>query len=80
MIAKFLIDLSTTAAPAFGNHIWQSTLFACAMGLLTLAFQKNRARVRYWLWFAASLKFLIPFSLLTALGGLAPAVRRVLPR
>jgi len=51
------------------NHLWQSTLFAILAGLLTLAFRKNRAQVRYWLWFSASLKFLIPFSLLLALGG-----------
>lgn len=44
------------------DHIWQSTLFAVAIGLLTLAFRRNRARVRYALWFSASLKFLLPFS------------------
>jgi len=50
------------------NHLWQSTVFALAAGLLTLAFRKNRAQVRYWLWFSASLKFLIPFSILISLG------------
>jgi uncharacterized protein (TIGR03435 family) len=50
------------------NHLWQSTVFAVMAGLLTLAFRKNRAQVRYWLWFSASLKFLIPFSLLLTLG------------
>jgi len=50
------------------NHLWQSTLFAAAAGLLTLAFRKNRAQVRYWLWFSASRKFLIPFVLLLSLG------------
>jgi uncharacterized protein (TIGR03435 family) len=50
------------------NHIWQSTLFAVAAGLMTLAFRKNRAQVRYWLWLSASLKFLLPFSLLMSLG------------
>ena len=50
------------------NHLWQSTLFAVAAGLLTVAFRKNRAQVRYWLWFSASLKFLVPFSLLMSLG------------
>jgi uncharacterized protein (TIGR03435 family) len=50
------------------NHLWQSTLFAGMMLLLTLALRKNRARVRYWLWLAASLKFLIPFSLLVGIG------------
>ncbi|HEY6987643.1 MAG TPA: M56 and DUF3738 domain-containing protein [Bryobacteraceae bacterium] len=50
------------------DHLWQSTLFAAAAGLLTLAFRKSRARARYWLWLTASVKFLIPFSLLMALG------------
>jgi bla regulator protein blaR1 len=50
------------------NHLWQSTLFAAAVGFLTLAFRKNRAPVRYWLWLAASVKFLVPFSLLASLG------------
>jgi uncharacterized protein (TIGR03435 family) len=51
-----------------GNHLWQSTLFAITAGLLTLALRKNRARARYWLWLAASLKFLVPFSLLVVMG------------
>jgi bla regulator protein BlaR1 len=59
--------------PAFGtamaNHLWQSTLFALLAGLATLALRKNQARVRHNLWLAASLKFLVPFSLLMDLGG-----------
>jgi bla regulator protein blaR1 len=55
-------------APAVGNHLWQSTLFAAAAGLLTLFLLTNQARIRYWLWLSASVKFLIPFSLLTFLG------------
>jgi bla regulator protein blaR1 len=50
------------------NHLWQSTLFAAAVGFLTLAFRKNRASVRYGLWLAAPVKFLVPFSLLASLG------------
>jgi bla regulator protein blaR1 len=50
------------------NHLWQSTLFAIVAGLLALALRKNRAPARYWLWFAASVKFLIPFSLLVTIG------------
>ena len=53
---------------ALGNHLWQSTLFAAAAGLLTLILRNCHARVRYWLWLAASIKFLIPFSLLVAIG------------
>jgi uncharacterized protein (TIGR03435 family) len=55
-------------APGVGNHLWQSTLFAAGAGLLTLIVQKQHARVRYALWLAASLKFLVPFSLLVGLG------------
>jgi beta-lactamase regulating signal transducer with metallopeptidase domain len=54
---------------AFITHLWQSTVFAVAAGLLTLAFRKNRAQVRYWLWLSASLKFFIPFALLIGFGG-----------
>ncbi len=50
------------------NHLWQSTLFAVVAGLLTVAFRKNRAQVRYWLWFSASIKFFVPFVLLLSLG------------
>jgi bla regulator protein blaR1 len=53
----------------FANHLWQSTLFAGLAGLLTLALRKNHARVRHSLWFAASCKFLVPLSILIALGG-----------
>jgi bla regulator protein BlaR1 len=58
--------------PAIFNHLWQSTAFAAIAGLLTLALRKNHARVRHGVWFAASIKFLIPISLLIALGGALP--------
>src|ERR1700693_4514755 len=50
------------------DHLWQSTVFAAIAALLTLALRNNRARARYWLWLAASVKFLIPLSLLVLLG------------
>ena len=50
------------------NHLWQSSVFALAVGLLTLMCRMNYANVRYWLWFIASVKFCIPFALLMALG------------
>ena len=64
-------SLSTTwssAAPALGNHLWQSTLFAAVAALLALTLRNYQARTRYWLWLAASAKFLIPFSLLLSIG------------
>jgi bla regulator protein blaR1 len=68
MIPNYL-NLSWPAiGSALADHIWQSTLFAAVAGLLTLALRKNHARARYGLWLAASLKFLVPFSLLIGLG------------
>jgi beta-lactamase regulating signal transducer with metallopeptidase domain len=49
-------------------HLWQSTLFLLAAWLLTLAFKRNAAEIRYCIWFAASLKFLVPLALLQSLG------------
>jgi len=54
--------------PAIFNHLWQSTAFAGIAWLLVLVLRKNRARVRHGIWLAASLKFLIPISLLITLG------------
>jgi uncharacterized protein (TIGR03435 family) len=50
------------------NHVWQSTGFAALAVLLALALRANHARARYWLWLAASVKFLVPFSVLAAIG------------
>jgi bla regulator protein blaR1 len=70
---------------ALENHLWQSTLFSCVVALLTVLLRRNRAAVRHRLWLAASVKFLVPFSLLVSMGSQvewrkAPsAVRRQLP-
>jgi len=53
---------------AVANHLWQSTVFAGVAALLALALRKNQAWIRSWLWLIASLKFLIPFSVLVGLG------------
>ncbi len=50
------------------NHLWQSTLVATLAWLVTLALRRDRAGVRYGVWLAASLKFLVPFSALISLG------------
>jgi bla regulator protein BlaR1 len=50
------------------NHLWQSTIVAVIAGVLSLILRRAQARDRYWLWLAASVKFLIPFSLLIAVG------------
>ena len=58
--------------PAVGNHLWQSTAFAAVAWAVTLLLRKNQARVRYGVWVAASVKLLVPFSLLVGLGGMLP--------
>jgi len=65
---RALSVLWTFLAAPMGDHLWQSSLFVALAGLLALALRKNQARVRYWVWMTASLKFLIPFSLLITLG------------
>jgi bla regulator protein BlaR1 len=55
------------------DHLWQSTLFAGVIALLVPLFRGNRAAIRYGLWFTASVKFLLPFSLLANVGAALPA-------
>jgi bla regulator protein blaR1 len=62
------LSLGVEIDAPFANHLWQSTLFAAIAGLLTIALKKNRAGTRYSIWLIASVKFLIPFSLLVAIG------------
>jgi len=50
------------------NHLWQSTLFAAAVALACFALRRNSPRLRYWLWLAASLKFLVPFAVIVSIG------------
>jgi bla regulator protein BlaR1 len=59
------------------NHLWQSTLFCGGAWLITLALRANSAALRHWVWMLASLKFLVPFSLLFYVGSFIglPAAR-----
>lgn len=62
-------DLAASNWPtALLNHLWQSTAVALLAWLLAIALRNNSARVRYAVWFIASLKFLLPFQMLTYLG------------
>jgi len=65
-----LNSISSSFVAAAANHVWQSTLFALAAALLTLAVRHNRAAVRHALWTAAVVKFLVPFALLASIGQL----------
>ena len=62
------------------DHLWQSTLVAGAAALVCALLVRAAAQVRFTVWLVASAKFLVPFSLLTALGALIPLpVARALP-
>lgn len=50
------------------THLWQSTLLLLGASLLAGACRKNSAAVRYWIWFVASAKFLVPLPLLLQIG------------
>jgi bla regulator protein blaR1 len=52
-----------------GDHLWQSTVVAAAAALLATLLKRQSASIRYWIWFAASIKFLVPFAALVTLGG-----------
>ena len=60
------------------NHVWQSTVFAAVVALAALALRKYSARARFCLWTFASLKFLVPFAFLAAIGSHLPG-RAALP-
>ena len=64
------------SGPGIANHLWQSTAVVAGAWLVTLTLRQNQARVRYAVWLAASVKFLIPFSLLIAAGNLLPHPRQ----
>ena len=77
MIANHLSALT----PAIVNHIWQSSVVMLLAFLIALALRRNQARTRYWLWLTASIKFLLPFSLLISIGSYwaKPGVSEVRP-
>ena len=66
----YLVLLPPSSLTGLANHLWQSSLFALGAWLLAVALRRNQARVRYVLWMVASLKFLLPFSLLVSFGEL----------
>ena len=51
---------------AIASHLWQSTIVAALAAALAWLLSTNRASVRYWVWFAASMKFLVPFAAVSA--------------
>lgn len=71
-------------ARMLATHLWQSTIVGLLAWMLTLVLRRDRAAARHLVWLAASVKFLVPFALLTSLGervGWRPAVAAtIVPR
>ena len=60
--------MTLTLLSGVANHLWQSTLvLGVACGLAWLL-RRNTARARFGIWLGASLKFLMPFAPLIAVG------------
>src|SRR5271163_3388724 len=74
-----LAFMVTGVGAAVANHLWQSSVFGVAAWLTALQLRRNRAHVRYGIWLAASVKFLIPFSLLIDLGRFLRKPQRASP-
>lgn len=53
---------------ALVQHVWQSTMVCGSLWLSTLMLRRNAAQMRFRLWMLASVKFLLPFSLLISAG------------
>ena len=50
------------------SHLEQTTLIVLVAWMVTLVLRTNRPCVRFWIWFLASAKFLLPFSILVNVG------------
>jgi bla regulator protein BlaR1 len=53
---------------SIANHLWQNTVFAIVAAVFATLLRSYSARLRFWVWFVASAKFLVPFSLLITMG------------
>lgn len=51
------------------DHLWQSSLCVILLGGLLTLTRGHSAQVRLWLWRLVAIKFLIPFTLFSAIGG-----------
>ena len=61
-----------TIGAALANHLWQSTLCVAAAAVVARALKRHAASIRYRVWLLASVKFLVPFSLLAGIGRSLP--------
>jgi uncharacterized protein (TIGR03435 family) len=60
--------MTLTLLSDVANHLWQSTLIVGVACGLAWLLRRNSARARFGIWLGASLKFLVPFAPLIAVG------------
>jgi bla regulator protein blaR1 len=60
--------MTMTMLADLGNHVWQSTLVLSGACALAWLLRHNSAHARFRIWLVASLKFLVPFAPLVAVG------------
>lgn len=63
---------ATELLRALTNHLWQSSLCFLLAWILARLLRRAPARARFAIWAAASLKWLVPFAALRALGAVIP--------
>lgn len=63
-----MIESILAFLPPVRDHLFETTIFVVAMALLATALRRQPARLRHLVWLAASVKFLLPFSVLVILG------------
>ncbi|HEY1305268.1 MAG TPA: M56 family metallopeptidase [Vicinamibacterales bacterium] len=76
---KKAVERTRSSAPRILWHLWQSTIVAALVALLVWRLRRQGAHVRYWLWFAASMKFFVPLSIFTIAGGYAGSLLAATP-
>jgi beta-lactamase regulating signal transducer with metallopeptidase domain len=59
-----LAEWSQWVWPLVANHLWQTTVFALMAWGIVLLLKRSTARVRYFIWSIALMKFLLPSALL----------------
>lgn len=76
----FPMDWHAGWMTALAEHLWQSTIVCAALWALSRMLRRNAAKMRFRLWMLASIKFLLPFSLLITAGETISTQKKEVPR
>jgi TonB family protein len=67
-----LMTMTESALRLAADHLWQSSLVIMGAAVLVLLGRRWPASWRHAIWLASSIKFLVPFAVLVAIGGAIP--------